>query len=78
MIRIVIADDQHLVRTGFTLILDGEDDLKVVGGAADGVEAVALCRDLRPDVVLMDVRMPGMDGIAATREVVALTAPRGY
>lgn len=75
MIRLVIADDQHLVRTGFTLILDGEPDLQVVGGAADGDEAVALCRDLRPDLVLMDVRMPGKDGITATREVLALPAP---
>lgn len=75
MIRIVVADDQHLVRTGFTLILDGEADLQVVGGAADGDEAVALCRDLQPDVVLMDVRMPGKDGIAATREILALPVP---
>lgn len=75
MIRIVVADDQHLVRTGFALILNGEDDLEVVGGAANGDEAIALCRDLHPDVVLMDVRMPGKDGIAATRGVLALPDP---
>jgi DNA-binding NarL/FixJ family response regulator len=75
VIRVLVVDDQHLVRTGFRLILDGEPDLQVVGDAADGHAAVARCRELRPDVVLMDVRMPGLDGIAATRQVVALPEP---
>jgi DNA-binding NarL/FixJ family response regulator len=75
VIRVLVVDDQHLVRTGFRLILDGEADLQVVGDAADGHEAVSRCRELRPDVVLMDVRMPGLDGISATREVVGLPDP---
>jgi DNA-binding NarL/FixJ family response regulator len=68
---VVIADDQALVRGGFRLILAAEDDLEVVGEAENGREAVALVRELRPDVVLMDVRMPVLDGIAATRDIVA-------
>jgi DNA-binding NarL/FixJ family response regulator len=70
--RVVIADDQALVRAGFKMILDAEDDLDVVGEAADGAEAVELARQLKPDVVLMDIRMPELDGIEATRRVVAL------
>jgi DNA-binding NarL/FixJ family response regulator len=66
-IRVVVADDQHLVRTGLTMILDAQPDIEVVGAAADGREAVALARRLRPDVCLLDIRMPGMDGIEATR-----------
>ena len=68
-IRVVIADDQHLVRSGLRMILSAEDDVEVVAEAADGEEAVAACEQERPDVVLMDVRMPGVDGIDATRTV---------
>ncbi|MGI5150752.1 response regulator [Plantactinospora sp. CA-294935] len=71
MIRLLLADDQTLVRAGFRSILDGEDGFEVVGEAADGAEAVRLAWQLRPDVALMDIRMPGLDGLAATREIVA-------
>jgi DNA-binding NarL/FixJ family response regulator len=69
MIRVLIADDQTLVRDGFRMILDAQEDIEVVGEAADGLDAVAKVRELRPEVVLMDVRMPGRDGLEATREV---------
>ena len=70
-VRIMIADDQALVRAGFKMILDAEDDIEVVGEAVDGVQAVDMARRLKPDVVLMDIRMPELDGIEATRRVVA-------
>lgn len=70
-VRVLIADDQELVRTGLRMILDAQPGIEVVGEASDGVEAVALARDIRPDVCLMDIRMPRLDGIAATRQLVA-------
>jgi DNA-binding NarL/FixJ family response regulator len=69
--RVVVADDQALVRAGFRSILDRQADLDVVGEAGDGVEAVEVCRDVAPDVVLMDVRMPRADGLEATRRLMA-------
>ncbi len=69
MIRVVLADDQQLVRAGFRVLLDAEEGIEVVGEAGDGAAAVELVRAERPDVVLMDIRMPGVDGLAATRAV---------
>jgi DNA-binding NarL/FixJ family response regulator len=70
-IRVALADDQSLVRAGFRVLVNSAPDLEVVGEAANGQEVVALVRDTKPDVVLMDVRMPDMDGLAATREITA-------
>ncbi|WP_417510135.1 response regulator [Microbacterium sp.] len=68
-IRVLLVDDQELIRVGFGLVLEAEPDIEVVGEAADGEAAIAAARTLRPDVVLMDVRMPGTDGIAATQTI---------
>ncbi len=75
MITVLLADDHPLIRKGFRLILDAEPDIDVAGEAGDGATAVSMCTELRPDVVLMDVRMPGLDGIAATRDIVAAGLP---
>jgi DNA-binding NarL/FixJ family response regulator len=69
MIRVLVADDQALVRAGFASLLDAQNDIQVVGEASDGAEAVRLARELIPDVVLMDIRMPGLDGLQATRQL---------
>lgn len=74
-IRVVVADDQEIVRTGLRMILDAQPGVEVVGEAGDGRAAVEKARRLRPDVCLMDIRMPGMDGIEATRQVLALPDP---
>jgi DNA-binding NarL/FixJ family response regulator len=73
--RVVVADDQALVRSGFAMMLDAHDDVEVVGQAKDGREAVALTRSTRPDVVLMDIQMPVLDGIAATQEILRAPDP---
>jgi len=74
-IRVLLADDQPLLRTGFRMVLGAEDDLDIVGEAGDGIEAVELARRLLPDVVLMDIRMPRMDGVAATKAIVDARLP---
>ena len=76
MIRVLLADDQGLVRAGFRMILRAEPDIEVVGEAGDGAEAVARARETSPDVVLMDIRMPGVDGVEATRRIAATDGPR--
>jgi DNA-binding NarL/FixJ family response regulator len=71
VIRLLVVDDEALVRFGFKLILDAEDDFEVIGEAADGHEAIEQARRLRPDVVLIDIRMPRLDGVEATKQLVA-------
>ncbi|WP_430332585.1 response regulator [Rhodococcus sp. ACT016] len=73
-IRVLLVDDQALIRTGFRMILEEADDIDIVGEAPNGAEAVRLTADLDPDVILMDVRMPGLDGIDATKQIVARNA----
>ncbi|HEY3210291.1 MAG TPA: response regulator transcription factor [Actinomycetota bacterium] len=71
MIRVLLADDQALVRAGFRALLDSQEDIEVVGEAGDGEQAVQLATELMPDIVLMDIRMPGVDGLAATQQIAA-------
>ncbi|HET7016264.1 MAG TPA: response regulator transcription factor [Streptosporangiaceae bacterium] len=75
MIRVALADDQPLVRTGLRVLIDGTGDMEVIGEAGTGAQAVQLARDARPDVVVMDIRMPGMDGIEATQLITAGDLP---
>lgn len=70
-IRVLVVDDQQIVRAGFAAIINGEPGLQVVGEAGDGAEALAACQEHQPDVVLMDIRMPGVDGLAATRKLIS-------
>ena len=76
MIRVVVADDQALVRAGFKMILQAQPDIEVVGEAEDGAHAITITRENDPDVVLMDIRMPGTDGLEATQQLLQDSQPR--
>jgi DNA-binding NarL/FixJ family response regulator len=76
VIHVLVVDDQALIRAGFRMVLDAAPDLRVVGEAADGFEAVRMTRELSPDVVLMDVRMPGLDGVEATQRITATSTSK--
>ncbi|MFC0115820.1 response regulator [Kibdelosporangium aridum] len=76
MLRVLVVDDQDLFRGGFTMILNAQEDMEVVGEAADGAEAIVLASELKPDIVLMDIRMPSVDGVAATATICAKTDAR--
>ena len=77
-ISVLIADDQAMIRAGFAALLDANDDIRVVGQASNGQEAVTLSARLNPDVILMDVRMPELDGIAATRRILGSNYPAAH